>query len=302
MASNGKWLADLLYSLRRFLYSDPPGIRILRYCSIQPSSTDLKDEPCTLTPERFEEHLQLLQSDYEVISLTKAMDRLRSGVDDNEGKPKTVITFDHGLIDYQTHALPLLTVYGLPSTLFITTRFCDQTDSHPHYNHRGAPQHLNWEQLSQLSQHPLVTIGSQSISHANLSNVEEEIASQEIRLSKEIIEERLKHSIGFFSYPDGQYDAAILGIMDRSHYTAAVSTHSGSNSIETPIYELNRTKVYQQDTPQILKKKLTGAYDLVLNHFNNGPKPASRPSEHTESGSQTDPATNDTTPTETAHS
>ena len=55
---------------------------------------------------------------------------------------------------------------------------------------------------------PLVTIGAHTISHCNLAHEPEEIARQEIELSRERIETALQKPVRHFAYPYGDRAAA----------------------------------------------------------------------------------------------
>lgn len=62
---------------------------------------------------------------------------------------------------------------------------------------------LSWEQISQLSADPLVTIGAHTVNHHMLSRLSEAAARREIFESKKIIELHINREVGHFSYPFG---------------------------------------------------------------------------------------------------
>lgn len=72
--------------------------------------------------EEFDWQLALLSKHFNVLSLTEAVDRLRS----NNLPPRAVsITFDDGYADNEENALPLLNKYNLPATFFIATGYIE---------------------------------------------------------------------------------------------------------------------------------------------------------------------------------
>jgi len=65
------------------------------------------------------------------------------------------------------------------------------------------PDMLTWEDLKRLDEHPLVEIGSHTLSHSALPSLNPISAWCEIWKSKRIIEKQLGHKISSFSYPYG---------------------------------------------------------------------------------------------------
>ena len=72
----------------------------------------------TVTPERFEEQLQVLQKQKNVVPLLQLVNDIKSN---RLPKNSIAITFDDGYIDNFTIAKPLLEKYDLPATFFITS-------------------------------------------------------------------------------------------------------------------------------------------------------------------------------------
>ena len=65
---------------------------------------------------------------------------------------------------------------------------------------------MNWEQLKQLDQEGLVTIGSQTVSHpADLGKLTESEQWAELTDSKQKLELQLGHPIRYLAYPNGKF-------------------------------------------------------------------------------------------------
>ena len=62
---------------------------------------------------------------------------------------------------------------------------------------------LETSDLKQLINNPLITIGAHTHNHLSLKNLSEENCFDEIKLSKTLLEEKLKIKINHFSYPFG---------------------------------------------------------------------------------------------------
>ncbi len=71
-----------------------------------------------VTPPHFEEHLNHLQQQYQVLSLRGLAETLRIG---KSPRRAVVLTFDDGYADNLYDAKPLLERFGIPATVFVTT-------------------------------------------------------------------------------------------------------------------------------------------------------------------------------------
>ncbi|MEL7049325.1 MAG: polysaccharide deacetylase family protein, partial [Pseudomonadota bacterium] len=67
---------------------------------------------------------------------------------------------------------------------------------------------MDWDELRELADHPLVTIGAHTATHRALSKLSPEEVTQEIRESIDRIEDELALPCHHFSYPYGSDDAA----------------------------------------------------------------------------------------------
>jgi len=62
---------------------------------------------------------------------------------------------------------------------------------------------MNWDEVHQLANLPNATIGAHTHSHPILSRLSDDEAFQEVRLSKEILENKLARPVRHFAYPFG---------------------------------------------------------------------------------------------------
>ena len=111
--------------------------------------------------------------------------------------PKTAaVTFDDGYLDNYTQAYPILKKYNIPATIFVVINRIGK--------HMGNDDYMSWAQIKELSESGLITIGSHSMNHPNLSEIEsEQEMESEILESKNILEESLGRKVDLFSYPFG---------------------------------------------------------------------------------------------------
>ena len=86
---------------------------------------------------------------------------------------------------------------------------------------------LSWSQIEQLDRDPLVTIGSHSMHHFPLSVLSQQQAKDEIKGSKDILEECLGHPVNHFAYPFGERREATprdFALVRQAGYHTAVTT------------------------------------------------------------------------------
>jgi len=81
---------------------------------------------CMLQKEQFENQIKYLKQNFNVISLSDAVDGLQQGTITG---PTAVITFDDGYQNNYDTAYPILTKYQAPATIFLTTKFIDSDET-----------------------------------------------------------------------------------------------------------------------------------------------------------------------------
>jgi peptidoglycan/xylan/chitin deacetylase (PgdA/CDA1 family) len=81
---------------------------------------------------------------------------------------------------------------------------------------------MTWEQLLALDPR-LVTVGSHTLTHPILSELEPAEVLTEIRDSRAMLEARLNRPVEHFCYPNGAMNAAVSSLV-ASHYRSAVGT------------------------------------------------------------------------------
>ncbi|MCK1746104.1 polysaccharide deacetylase family protein [Bradyrhizobium sp. 139] len=132
---------------------------------------------------------------------------------------------------------------------------------------------LSWDEVKQLSADPLVTIGAHTISHCNLARQSEEIAAQEMAVSRARIEHALERPVLHFAYPYGDREAAggrEFALAVAAGFKTAVTTRPGMLFAENaghmtalPRVSLNGN---YQDT-RILPILTSGAATAMWNGF-----------------------------------
>lgn len=188
-----------------------------------------------VSPDSFERQMRFLRErKYNIVSLEELTDLIKNK---KKMPPKTVaITFDDGYLDNYTHAYPVLKKYNIPAAIFVVINRVGK--------HLGNDDYMSWSQIRELSESGLITIGSHSMSHPNLSEIDsEEQLKEEIFESKKILENELNKEVKFFSYPFGGRSLEARRIVSLSGYKAAVGTNFPKGSPGDDIYALKRLRI-----------------------------------------------------------
>lgn len=97
---------------------------------------------------------------------------------------------------------------------------------------------MSWDQVRELHRagHE---IGSHSLTHSLLTDLPDERLNEEIEGSRRVLSEVLGSAVSSFCYPNGSYDARVLGAVRAAGYECAVTTQWGLNRKQSP-FELAR--------------------------------------------------------------
>ena len=201
-------------------------VPILMYHSIDNNGNDTK---LSVSPESFARQMEFLSKNhYNVVPLGKVISYIKK----NEIPPqKTIaITLDDGFHNNYQYAYPVLKKYNIPATLFIIV------------NRVGNPGFLSWEEIREMSDSGVVTIGSHTKVHFWLLGSDERFLQDEVAGSKKIIEEKIGKKVDFFCYPMGAFDAKSKKAVKDAGYACAVST-SPRGVAPDDLYALKRIRI-----------------------------------------------------------
>lgn len=131
---------------------------------------------------------------------------------------------------------------------------------------------LTWDQIRNLSNDPLVTIGAHTITHCPLSNVQYSKAKFEILESRSIIESNTGNKIDHFSYPFGSKEEVrsdVFDIVNNNRFKTAVTTRIGNIFKEHKNYLncLPRININSTVNKDILDLLCSGFYPAIINKF-----------------------------------
>ena len=159
---------------------------------------------------------------------------------------RVIVTFDDIFANVITNAVPLLEKYNIPFVVFITEEYIDQ------------PRYVNTEQLKELINNPLCTIGFHATKHVLMREYKnEEIARL---VDARSFEEKYGIKCDYFAYPYGSMYACpkrAVKIVSNLNYKAAFGTIDSAVNKQTVIknrYYISRVCVSNQSVDKIVSE------------------------------------------------
>jgi peptidoglycan/xylan/chitin deacetylase (PgdA/CDA1 family) len=124
---------------------------------------------------------------------------------------------------------------------------------------------LHWRETAEMVKSGLVSIGSHTHTHVILARCAPERAAEELRQSKQIIENRLGMPCSLFCYPNGRrgdFNGATKQLLKEQGFAGALTTVYGMNAQGADPYEIHR---YNLGKPMIngeLEVRLAGLLEI----------------------------------------
>jgi O-antigen biosynthesis protein len=191
-----------------------------------------------VTPARFETHLSVICDEGFTPMTVEAFVTAR--ITGTAIPERTVIiTFDDGLVDFLTGAMPILSRFGFPVTLYVTSGYVGGSAGWLADLGQGARPMMSWRQIASLAEAG-IEIGAHSVSHPQLDILGRERAVEEIAGSRRAIEDALGRPVRTFAYPHGYSTVATRQITAEAGFLAACSVRHAFSSRREDRFSLSR--------------------------------------------------------------
>jgi peptidoglycan/xylan/chitin deacetylase (PgdA/CDA1 family) len=112
---------------------------------------------------------------------------------------------------------------------------------------------MTWSQLRQMDRQ-LISFGSHSAAHCNLTSLSHENLVKDIRNSKAVLEEQFSCEVSSFSYPLGFFDSSIIQAIKAAGFKNGLTIVPGINSKNVDLFRLKR--VMPANNYQLFKFRL----------------------------------------------
>jgi peptidoglycan/xylan/chitin deacetylase (PgdA/CDA1 family) len=235
----------------------PGTIPVLQYRAIG-AAQDAKDFKHFISRQSFTTQMAFLKFlDFRILSMAE-YEKILSGEKKSRGR-EILLTFDSGDISFEQEAWPILRRYNFPVTLFLVSESMRRES-----NNSMAP-----EAIDELVKSGLVTLGSNGRTHASLPALNEVQLGNEVKGSKEDLEEFFDVPVEYFAYPNGDLNAESIAAVKKAGYRLAFTTshHKLNGLTETP-FSLTRMNIsLSSDNPIVFWVKITGIYQVHKHYW-----------------------------------
>jgi peptidoglycan/xylan/chitin deacetylase (PgdA/CDA1 family) len=168
-----------------------------------------------------------------------------------------VLTFDDGLADFYTNALPFLKRYDFTATLYIPTGFVGGLSRWLRPEGEGMRPMLTWRQIADINASG-IECGGHSHSHPQLDILSPAAAREEIVRCKLELEQRLGRLVETFAYPHGYYSLIVRRLVQQAGYTSACAVKHALSSLTDDRFALARIIIARNTDVAGLDRFLTG--------------------------------------------
>ncbi len=185
----------------------------------------------SVSPEIFAKQLEWLRdNNYQTINLDDIIDMRSFDSTQDQNHKFVILTFDDGYIDAFANAFPTLKKYRFSGTFYITSDFI------------GHENYLSWGMIKRMNKSGM-KFGGHTMTHPDLTNLDDEQLSREIVDNKMIIENQIEKPITDFCYPSGQYNDRIMNKLKEVGYKTATTTHHGITNQNSDKFQLPRIRM-----------------------------------------------------------
>ena len=246
---------SLLWLPSRAREPDDGALRILLYHRISGDS-----DPLSVAPHRFRAQMDVLAAGgFEVIDVAEGAHRLVSGMPIGR---MLALSFDDGYADVVENALPVLEHHGFHASVFVATGLIDGAVLPAWYEQ--PPPLLGWDEIAELDRVGTLRFEAHSITHRNLTRLDDAEARTEIVECKQRLESRLRREVVAFSYPGGVQGKREQTLAEDAGYRVAVTCEPGTNRPGDDLFALRRTQIDARDSLLDFRAKLGGGHDTGL--------------------------------------
>jgi peptidoglycan/xylan/chitin deacetylase (PgdA/CDA1 family) len=192
---------------------------VLMYHSVRPAG-EVREGTSDVTREAFRRHLAYYTDRFEVVDLPRVV----PGVDPDPTRKRVALTFDDGYRDFYTEVRPLLHEFGVPATVFVVPGFVGGRRRREQAMNTGHLfDVLTAEQLGDLADDDLVTVGNHTLTHHHLGkHHDRDLIESEVLDARDELESRFGLDVDRFSYPNGGHNATSVEVVRGSHGLAVL--------------------------------------------------------------------------------
>ena len=186
---------------------------------------------------------------------------MRDYVERSPSPGMIAVSFDDGLANLRSVALPIMQKYGIVATVYVITGLIGQ--AYPWTSSSSGLRIMDAAEIAELADAGF-EIGAHTVSHPDLSRCSYEESLAEITESREALERLTGREVTTFAYPYARFSDAAERAARDAGLLAAVSYSMLARDDDR--FALPRELVTPQHGPGSLVLKLLGRYDSLTNN------------------------------------
>ncbi len=177
------------------------------------------------------------------------------------------ITFDDGYASVFRRAFPILRRLQLPATVYLVVDAIGDTKAKRSDDFSGLYPNedmLTWTEIREMQAHG-IRFGSHLPLHRDLTTIPAAQADEQLRRSKQEIEDHLGAPCTSFCYPWGRHNSATADAVRRAEYQSAVITIQGRWTLAHPPdpYRVPRADVRREYSLDDFAAVVQGDWDFL---------------------------------------
>lgn len=230
-------------------------VPILLYHSVDDSCAEAY-RPWMISTDMFEQQMRLISERGFTPMTVSALAASFAAGGSLPARP-VIITFDDGLRDFLTGALPVLKRYEFCATLYVVAGLVGRTSRWLYPLGEGSRPMLTWDELRHATALG-IECGAHTLTHRQLDVLGSKAAFTEIVESKRILERRLGVPVQTFAYPHGYASKTTRALVRKAGFTCACRVrHALSARCEDP-FALSRVMITNDTTLEDFEGFLKG--------------------------------------------
>lgn len=194
----------------------------------------------TISTAGFQQQIDWLQANFDLVSLEECQRRISSGFND---RPTVTITFDDGYAENSEFALPLLLQRRIPFTYFVTLGNVNEQRPFDHDCRLGQPLPVDSPETIRALAAIGVDIGCHTMTHPDCGQISETQLRREIVDAGKGLEDLIGRAVPHFAFPfGGKQNLSPRGFeyCRERGFRAACSAYGGMNAIGEDSFHLQR--------------------------------------------------------------
>ena len=192
-------------------------VPVLMYHSVAASATP-RFARFVVAPGEFAAQMEYLAAEgYQPVTALDLARRRAAG--DLPARP-VVLTFDDAYTDFESAVMPILLQHGFPATLYVPTAYVGGTASWLLDCNEDQRPILSWQAIRDIAAAG-IEVASHSHSHPQLDRIPLRVAEDEVRRSRQMLEDMLGAAVEGFAYPFGYWNRGVRASVLAAGYSYA---------------------------------------------------------------------------------